>query len=69
METVINPQIIKQYMEDNKITEKEFCKECNIPLTSLCKIINCDSEVAFLHFLRVRYLLRIKGYLPRTTNA
>ncbi len=45
MDFGINAGLIKEYIKANKLTVKEFCKQCKISVNTYYKIINgknCD---------------------------
>lgn len=63
MNNIVNPNSIQQYIKEKNITEKEFCKACNISQTSLEKILKLDDRVKLLDFLKVRFFLRREGYV------
>jgi len=40
-----NIQLVKDYLTEHKITQKEFCKKCNIKQSELDKFFNHDKKM------------------------
>lgn len=54
----INAQLILNYIKENKLTKRKFCKQCNISLYSFYKIIH-DKNFNILYLFRVAKRLGI----------
>lgn len=39
MEQLVNVTLINEYIETNRLTEKEFCKQCKISTSAFYKIM------------------------------
>ena len=43
MEKYLNTEKIEKYLKDNKLTKKEFCKKCNISVSTLNRMYKSDN--------------------------
>lgn len=43
MEEIVNAQLILNYIKDNNLTKKEFCKRCKVKASTFYNIINCKN--------------------------
>ncbi|MCI8596421.1 MAG: helix-turn-helix transcriptional regulator [Clostridia bacterium] len=56
----INVELIKQYIKENKLSVKEFCKQCKVSVSTYYKIINGKNfDLIYLYRIAKRLHLSI----------
>ena len=59
MEKIIDDTKIFNFIQENNLTHKEFCKRCRVPLTVLDKIKNNDLNYNIVYLLRIARVMDI----------
>lgn len=59
MEKIIDDTKIFNFIQENNLTPKEFCKRCRVPLTVLDKIKNNDLNYNIVYLLRIAKVMDI----------
>lgn len=60
MKTVININLIKDYIKDNNLTNPEFCKLCKISALTFERIMKDDLEVDLTAIFRISRILDVR---------
>ncbi len=56
-----NLQMIKDYIINNNLTNREFCKRCNITEYIFTQIINGRTNIRITPILKILKVLKIKS--------
>ncbi|MBQ7373595.1 MAG: hypothetical protein IJW64_03430 [Clostridia bacterium] len=59
MEKIFKTDLIKNYLEQNNLTEKDFCNLCKISETALSLIWQHDSEIELLCLFKIAKKLNL----------
>lgn len=59
MKTYINTKIIKDYMEQNNLTKKAFCKKAGISGYSLNKVFKGDLNIDIVILFKIAFAMDI----------
>ncbi|MBQ7307266.1 MAG: helix-turn-helix transcriptional regulator [Clostridia bacterium] len=62
MKNTINIEIIENFMFENKISKTEFCKMCEISLSTLNKIMNNDDNFETIALFKIAKVIKIRVY-------
>ena len=62
MKNLINIEIIKKYMLENKISKTKFCKMCKISPSTLNKIMTGDDNFRKIAFFKIAKVIKIEVY-------
>ena len=62
MKNLINIEIIKKYMLENKISKTKFCKMCKISPSTLNKIMTGDDNFRIIAFFKIAKVIKIEVY-------
>ena len=62
MKKLIKTELIMNYIKNNNLTKKEFCKQCNISIYILNKILNYKTNIRITAFIKIAELLKIHMY-------
>ena len=55
----LNIDLIKNYIKENKLTIKEFCKLCNISVSAYYRVVN-NKNCRFSHIFNLLRLMKIR---------
>ena len=53
MKQTFNTELIKNYMRENNLSKKSFCKVCNISPLTLNKILNQKTNIRILAIFKI----------------
>lgn len=60
MQTTIKTELITNYIKQNGLTIKEFCKLCNISQNSYYRIMNGKTNIRILTFYRILVKINVR---------
>lgn len=63
MNQTFNTKLIKNYMRENNLSKKSFCKVCNISPLTLDKILNQKTNIRILAIFKIARALQVKVHL------
>lgn len=59
MKKIFKIEIIENYLKANQMTEKEFCRLCNIPLSTLQKLFAHNFDFDLVDIFKVSRVLNL----------
>lgn len=59
MKKIFKTEIIDQYLKNNNLSQQEFCLKCEIPLSSLKKILVHNLDFETIHIFKVARFLEL----------
>ena len=62
MKNKIKTEIIKRFIEENKISKTTFCKMCKISPSTLKKIFNKDDNFRIIALFKIARVIKIQVY-------
>ncbi|HBB45216.1 MAG TPA: hypothetical protein DCZ34_03750 [Clostridiales bacterium] len=70
MQIMIDVDVLKKFMEENKMSKSEFCQKCKISPITLQKILNKKKSLRFNTIFKIARYMNIKtSELLSKTNA
>lgn len=60
MNKIINTDLIKNYMKENRLTKTEFCKLCGLSKSSLNKVLNGNLNIYISTLFKVSKAINVK---------
>ena len=60
MKKVYNVDLINNFLWENKLTKKEFCKMCKISSSSLSKILNNELNIGIIVLFKIARVMNLE---------
>lgn len=60
MNKIINTDLIKNYMKENKLTKSDFCKLCGLSNGSLNKVLNGNLNIFISTLFKISITINVK---------
>ncbi|MDE6585193.1 MAG: helix-turn-helix domain-containing protein [Clostridia bacterium] len=61
MNNKLNTKLILDYIKNNNLTKKEFCRKCKISTSTLYKIIN-EKDFQLIALFKIAKIMNLKPY-------
>lgn len=59
MKNLVNTEIIKNYLKENKLSKENFCKQCKICLETLNRILDNESEISLVSLFKIAVQMNV----------
>lgn len=60
MRQLVNVDLIKEHIKTNNLTKREFCKQCNISVSTLYKILQGKTNFDLVFIFRIAKSMKVE---------